>query len=325
MKKKFLFLLILAVLVGCAEAPLYKTTKSTTMMGTKIDITILNLDYDDAGTAIQAAFDEIKRIEDMMSNTLPESLVYELNDKGIVKDVPDEFFKMIRNSFKYGELSEGSFDITVQPILDLYTYTFGEEGRPPTDEEIKETKKLVNYNLITIRIRDIEFKKTGMSITLGGIAKGYAIDKAVEVLEEQGIKNALVNAGGDMRALGDKNGKPWSIALQNPRDKEDYITIIELNGNAVATSGDYERYYDDEKKFHHIVDPRTGFSATELISVTIVTDKAVDADALATSVFVLGKEDGLNLVENTKNTEALIITKDKEIIKSSGFDALTNI
>jgi FAD:protein FMN transferase len=319
MKKKFLFLLILAVLVGCAEAPLYKTTKSTTMMGTKIDITILNLDYDDAGTAIQAAFDEIKRIEDMMSNTLPESLVYELNDKGIVKDVPDEFFKMIRNSFKYGELSEGSFDITVQPILDLYTYTFGEEGRPPTDEEIKETKKLVNYNLITIRIRDIEFKKTGMSITLGGIAKGYAIDKAVEVLEEQGIKNALVNAGGDMRALGDKNGKPWSIALQNPRDKEDYITIIELNGNAVATSGDYERYYDDEKKFHHIVDPRTGKSATDTISVTIIAKTAEEADALATSVFVMGQYAGIELIENTEDVEGLIITADKDIVKSSGF------
>ncbi|MBU1704559.1 MAG: FAD:protein FMN transferase [Nanoarchaeota archaeon] len=317
--KKIICILCLVLLFGCAEAPLYKTTKTTTMMGTNIEVTVLNLDYDKAETAIQTAFDEIKRIEDMMSNTINGSLVYEINSNGLVENVPDEFFQMIKESLKYGDLSEGSFDITVQPILDLYTHTFSELGRPPTDEEVKEALELVNYNYIAIKQRDISFLKDGMSITLGGIAKGYAIDKAIEALEREGVEHALVNAGGDMRALGDKNGKPWSIALQNPRDKNDYITLIELNGSAVATSGDYERYYDDEMQFHHIVDPRTGLSATSLISVTIIADSAEEADALATSVFVMGASSGMELIESLDDVEGLIITKEKEIIKSSGF------
>ena len=207
----------------------------------------------------------------------------------------------------------------MQPILDLYTHTFQELNRSPTDNEIKETLKTVGYENIFIKNKYAELKPN-TKITLGGIAKGYIIDKAIEVLKNNNINHALVNAGGDMRAIGNKGKDNWQIALQNPRDKKDSITTIQLNNKAVATSGDYERYFDDNFKFHHIVDPRTGYSATELISVTILTDKAIDADALATSVFVLGKEKGLELIENLENTEGLIITSEKEIIKSSGFD-----
>jgi len=124
-----------------------------------------------------------------------------------------------------------------------------------------------------------------------------------------------------MRAIGNKGEENWQIALQNPRNKNEFLTVIPLNNTAVATSGDYERYFDDSKKFHHIVNPKTGYSALELMSVTIITEKAIDADALATSVFVMGKEKGLELIESLDNVEGLIITQEKEIIKSNGFSS----
>jgi thiamine biosynthesis lipoprotein len=227
--------------------------------------------------------------------------------------------KNIGAGIYYGELSNGSFDITVQPILDLYKYSFENFGRPPKEEDIKDTLDLVDYRYVLIKDDLIILRKEGMKVTLGGIAKGYAIDRAVDVLKRYEIKHALVNAGGDMRAIGSKGDEDWRIALQNPRNKDEYITIIPLDNKAVATSGDYERYYDENKSFHHIVDPRTGYSAAELISVTIVADKAMDADAIATSVYVLGKEKGMELIERLDGVEGLAITKDKEIVRSSGF------
>jgi len=154
---------------------------------------------------------------------------------------------------------------------------------------------------------------------LGGIAKGYAVDRAIEILKEKGIKNALVNAGGDMQTIGKKYGNmQWGIALANPRNTNEFITAFPISNKAIVTSGDYERFFDENKSFHHIVDPNTGYSATELISVTILADNAFDADAISTAVFVLGKEKGLDLIESLNNTEALIITNNKEIFTSSG-------
>jgi len=315
--KKFIILIITLLLIT-ACSPLKKTEQTKESMGTIVTITIYDEDTDKAEQAIDAAFKEIERIENILSSYIDTSEVYELNKNKEIQ-ASNELLYIIGKSLRYGDISKGAFDITVQPILDLYTYSFQELKRAPTDEEIKEIKKLIGYEKIFIKNNNIKLEKD-MKITLGGIAKGYIIDKAIEKLKKQNIQHALVNAGGDMRAIGNKGKQPWKIALQNPRNKLQRITIIPLNNTAVATSGDYERYYDKNKKFHHIVDPRTGYSATELISVTIIAETALEADALATSVFVLGKEQGLELVETLENTEALIITKNKEIIKSSGFE-----
>jgi thiamine biosynthesis lipoprotein len=214
-------------------------------------------------------------------------------------------------------ISNGSFDITVQPILDLYTETFQNEKRPPTEEEVKEAQKRIDYRQIILTENQISIGPD-QEITLGGIAKGYAVEKAVDILKSMGIKSALVNAGGNMRAIGKKpDDLPWNIALKNPRNETEYLTMVYLDNNAIATSGDYERYFNENKTFHHIINPKTGYSATELISTTIVTENAFDADALSTTVFVLGKEKGLQLCESLENTSCLIITRNREIIKSS--------
>jgi len=315
--KKFIILILLLLLVTSCTS-LKKTEQTKELMGTIVTITIYHEDKEKAEQAIEAAFKEIQRIENILSNYINTSEVSILNKNKKIDKASNELIYILGKSLRYGDLSRGAFDITVQPILDLYTHSFQELKRPPTEGEVKETLKLVGYEKIFIKNRHVEFK-ANMKITLGGIAKGYIIDKAIETLEKQKIKHALINAGGDMRAIGNKGDKDWSIVLQNPRKKYQHIAVIPLNNKAVATSGDYERFFDENKKFHHIVDPRTGYSATELISVTIIANKAIDADALATSVFVLGKEKGLELIESLDNIEGLIITSEKEIVKSDGF------
>ena len=289
-------------------------------MGTTVTITVYNDEKKEAKKVIELAFNEIKRIDNLLSNYKEDSEVSLLNKNSFIEDMSNDLLYNVKKALRYSELSEGAFDITVQPILNLYTDSFENKKRAPTDEEIKETLKLVDFENVVIEFKKIYFKEKGMKITLGGITKGYVIDKAINVLEKNNIKHALVNAGGDLRAIGNKGRENWNIALSNPRNKNERIALIELNNNSVATSGDYERYYDEDKKFHHIVNPKTGYSADELISVTIIAYKAIDADALATSVFVLGKEQGLELIEKLDNVEGLIITKEKEIVKSSGFD-----
>jgi len=322
MKKLILILLLTLFLTSCNH--IYnspdKTEETKELMGTIVTITVYDENKEAANKAIEQAFKEIERIENILSSYIETSEVSILNKNKELNQASNELIYTIGKTLRYGDLSKGAFDITVQPILDLYKYSFEELKRPPTEEEIKQTLKQVGYENIYIKNNNIRFTNQKTKITLGGIAKGYIIDKAIEKLQNNNIQHALINAGGDMRAIGKKPNDNWNIALQNPRKKHEHIAIIPLNNKAVATSGDYERYFDDSKEFHHIVDPRTGYSATELISVTIITGKALDADALATSVFVLGKEEGLKLIENTPDTEALIITKDREIIKSSNFD-----
>ncbi|MBW2975788.1 FAD:protein FMN transferase [Candidatus Woesearchaeota archaeon] len=318
MRKITILLLLLVLLTACATSR--KTEQTKELMGTVVTITIYHEDMQTAENAIEDAFTEMERVEGLLSSTENTSQLYILNKYGEVGLASPELIYVLSKSLKYGDISEGAFDVTVQPILDLYTHTFTDLGRAPAEQEIKEKLGLVSYEDVFIKKRHIGFTKPGMKITLGGIAKGYIIDRAISVLEEHNISHAIVNAGGDIRVLGNKGRNDWQIALQNPRKKSEHITVISLNNNAVATSGDYERFFDPDKKFHHIVDPRTGYSATELISVTIITGNAIDADALSTAVFVLGKARGMGLIESLDNVEGLIITSDKEILKSSGFE-----
>ena len=316
--RKILLICLVLLLCSCSVS-LFKIEDTKELMGTFVTITIYDLDNGRANSAMGKAFEEIERIDKLMSTYDNSSEVFMLNKKGFLQDASDELVYVIEKSLYYGNLSGGAFDITVKPILELYTKSFSELKRPPTGSEINATLGLIDYDNVIIREKTIAFKDGKMGITLGGIAKGYAIDRAIEVLMQEGIEHALVNAGGDMRAIGSKGNEDWKIALQNPRDENEHITIIPLAGKSVTTSGDYERYFDEGKKFHHIVNPLTGYSATELISVTIIADEAIDADAIATSVFVLGADEGLELVESLDNVEGLLITSEREIMKSSGF------
>ena len=310
-----LSIVLLLLLCSCSNVSEYSETRE--LMGTFVEITVIESNSTKARNAMTKAFSEISRVEQIFSNYINTSAVSVLNKKGEVK-ANEEFNSVLLRSLYYSDMSSGAFDITVQPVLSLFTRTYTVEKRPPTSEELEAACALVGYDKIVVS-GDLVMIDEGMEITLGGIAKGYAVDRAIAVLQEEGISNALVNAGGDMRAIGSKRGSPWIIALQNPRDRSDYITIIELEDKAIATSGDYERYFVPNKTVHHILDPKTCKSAEQLISVTIIADDATTADALSTTVYVLGPDEGISLVEELESVEALIIDEERRIIKSSGF------
>ncbi len=310
--------LVIVVLVFLTEArdarPAARATRLA--MGTTVTITALHHGERQAGRAIEAAFAEIERIEAALSIYRDSSEVNRLMRSRSIEAGPD-LLTVVRAAQLYHDLSGGAFDITVEPVLEVYDRAFDRRERPPAAAEIDSARSLVGFERLSLSGNTITLAE-GTRIDLGGIAKGYIIDRAVETLRRRGIRNGLVNAGGDIRAFGRNNGEPWRIALQNPRDPSDYLAVIEVADRSVTTSGDYERYFDPDREYHHIIDPRTGRSATALMSVTIIAPRAMEADALATSVFVLGPRDGLELVERLEGIEALLITREREIILSPG-------
>jgi thiamine biosynthesis lipoprotein len=231
--------------------------------------------------------------------------------------ISPETIQVIKKAQQISELSEGGFDITVAPITELWRKA-REKKIPPSAEEVKEKLGLVNFKNIELnREGKVYLKKKGMAIDLGGIAKGYAVDRAFDVLRSLGYKNLIVNAGGDLRAGGLKNNQPWSIGIQNPREPKKILTRIPVSDMAVATSGDYERFLIYEgKRYHHIFNPRDGFPAEGCQSVTIVTKDGMTADGLATAVFVLGPEKGYSLCQKLDGVECLIVDKDGKMIIS---------
>jgi FAD:protein FMN transferase len=315
-------LLIIAVLISVttvwADHSAQKISRTEELMDTFFTITVYFDNDERSEKAISEAFNEMKKIESELSIYHNDSEISKLNREKVIKHPSDDLKINIERALYYSSVSNGAFDITVQPILDLYKRSFSEKNSAPSSEEINRELKKVDYKRIIIKGQEIKIGDD-QRITLGGIAKGYAVEKAFEILKRYNITMALIDAGGNMRALGKKPEGFWNVALEDPRDSNNYITIIPLENNAVSTSGDYERYFDDKMEYHHIINPKTGYSSTELISVTVVTDNAFDADALSTAVFVLGKERGMNLIESLPGVEGIIITREKEILRSSGF------
>lgn len=317
---KMIFVLSFLVLASCAEVDgdIREFEQSRVAMDTYVTITLYAQSQSEAQRAFETAFDKIYEIEEIFNIYDENSQASILNEEGKVVNASDEFIFLNKRAKHYSNITQGYFDITVQPMLDLYDESFSERGRPPTDEEIKETLELVNHSLIEINGRNVTLQEDSAKVTYGAIAKGYAVDKAVEELKELGIESALVSAGGDMYALGEKKEGDWRVAVNDPDGG--YLMNFTLKDEAVATSGDYERYFDEDKDFHHIVNPKTGYSANKTISATITAPNATIADPLATGVFALGPEDGLNLIEKLDKTEAMVIGRDRNINASSGFE-----
>ncbi|WP_048124551.1 FAD:protein FMN transferase [Methanosarcina lacustris] len=329
-KYKILFalLVLLSTLVsGCVksepgedrELQEFQQTKST--MDTTVTIAVYASNESEASKAIDDAFSEIYKIDALMSPSKADSQLNILNTRGEVANADPAFIYVLEHSKYCSGKSGGAFDITIQPVLDLWKSKFLPEGsqKPPTADELNETLKLVNYSEISTENGNVSLKP-GMKVALGGIAKGYAVDKAIESLKENGIENAFVNAGGDGRYIGQKpNGTSWIVGLQNPDRSEQYVTAIEARDIAVATSGNYERYFNESARVSHISDPRTGYPSKGIISSTVIAKNAIDADAFATAVFVLGEKEGLEMIENLDGIECLIITEDHRLVYSSGF------
>jgi len=290
-------------------------------MGTVIEITLIADDEEAANKASLQAFQEIKRIETLMSPWLDSSDVTRINrsaGKERVKVSP-ETFEVIQKAQEISKLSEGGFDITIGPLTELWRKA-REKKIPPSIEDVKEKLGLVNFKNIEMDQEGKVFlKKKGMAIDLGGIAKGYAVDRAFELVKSLGYKNLIINAGGDLRVGGTKNKQPWSIGIQNPRESQKILARISVSDMAVATSGDYEKYFIYQgKRYHHIFNPKDGFPTDDCQSVTIITKDCITADGLATAVFVLGAKKGYSLCQKLDGVKCMIVDKEGKIIFSPG-------
>lgn len=299
----------------------FKVSRTQLLIGTVVNITLVDESKERADIAAEKAFDEIKRLENILTRFKTESAVGQLNQEGLIRDVPPELKEMVQESLRFFLITKGAFDVTVKPVLDLYEAKF-KQGLEPTEEEISRVLKRVGSEFIKVDGKGISFERQGMGITLDGIAKGYIVDKASQALEREGIKNYLINAGGDIKVKGErKEGGPWKIAIQDPQKSGHYPDIIRLMEGAIATSGNYEVYFDNEKLFHHIVNPSSGRSPVDLTSVSVVAKDTKEADALSTALYVMGPTESLGFA-SSYGCECLLITKDGRLIESKGWRAL---
>ena len=235
--------------------------------------------------------------------------------------LPPEVAQVLASSLHYHQLTAGYFDITVKPVVDLFQQKLGGEKKVlPTEAEIKDLLKLVDARNIVFKDKSVSFKTEGMGITLDGIAVGFIVDRVSELLLSRGIKNHLINASGDIRTRGSKeDGKSWTVAIQDPWKRKTYPDVVHMGDGAISTSGNYEIYYDEEKMFHHIVNPKTGVSPDQVTSGTILANTTMEADALATSVCVMTPSQGTEFVNRLAACESLVIGKDGALWKSKGW------
>ncbi len=307
-----------------ADAELKTIKQIRFLMGTRVEITAQGADAKRLNRAVNMAFAEIKRIEEMMSEWEDGSELSRINrnaGKKAIK-VSQEILEIITQSIKFSQISRGAFDISWAVLAELWDFS-REEPIIPQKEKVAEALKLVDYqNIVVDRESSTVFLQVkGMRIGLGGIAKGYAVDRAIHALQQEGVKDAIVNAGGDLRVIGKKDGQPWRVGVQDPRGKGNLLGVLEITDTSFASSGDYERYFiKDGIRYHHLLNPKTGFPAQGCRSVTIICASALQADALSTAVFVLGPVAGLKLIEGLPGVEALIIDQEGRIIMSAGME-----
>jgi len=299
---------------------LWKVTRTRLAMGTFCAITVMHGSRAEADDVIGKAFEEMDRVSRLFNRYESGSLVAVLNREGLLSHAPREVAEVIGRSFYFHEASGGAFDITVKPLVDLYKAHFEAHDTPPSEAQVARVLDLVDASGVHFEGQTIRLAREGMGITLDGIAKGYVIDCGSRVMKEHGIEHVLVNAGGDIRAIGGrKTNIPWKVAVQHPEKTSPYADTLTMTDGAIATSGNYELYFDHDKLYHHIVDPKTGRSPLESTSVTVMTQNAMDADALSTSVFVLGPPAGKGFIETVANTECLILDSSQQKMMSKGW------
>ncbi|EGJ51584.1 FAD:protein FMN transferase [Desulfocurvibacter africanus] len=283
----------------------YKVSENRFLLGTFVAITAVHESRQAAENAIGLAFAEIERLSAIFDLHDASTPLAHLNATGRLSDVEPEFFAVMREAIGFNRLSSGAFDATVLPVVQTLKSS---GGMHISEKELREALELVDSSAIRLSRSEVHFGKQGMGVTLDGIAKGFIVDRASDVLAANGVANHLINAGGDIRARGARSvGQPWTVAIEDPAKKGDYPAILELKDAAVATSGGYEVFYDAERKHHHVVDPKTAHSPTKSVSVSVTAQTVMAADALSTSVFVMAPKAGLNFIDTLSASECLIV------------------
>jgi len=292
-------------------------------MGTEVSVYLWHDNPETARDAVDAIFAEVARLDRLMSTYIEDSRMSEINRDAAERPVQagEELYRLIERSLDIGVLTHGAFDITYDSVGQHYDFR---AGIHPDQQTIASELPLIDYRLVELvpESQSVHFGRPGVRINLGGIAKGYAVERGVEIARRYGVVNARVTAGGDTRLLGDRRGAPWMVGVQNPRDASAVAVTIPLENEAISTSGDYERFFEEGgARYHHIIVPSTGESAGEVRSVTIIGPDAVMTDAMSTSVFVMGVDQGLRLIATLPDYEGIVIDAKGEMFYSSGLQA----
>jgi thiamine biosynthesis lipoprotein len=290
------------------------------IMGTAIQVELWSDDPARAEAGLQAVIDEMHRIDRAMSPHKPDSELSRINRDAGSRPVAlsAEMFGLLSRANDFSALSNGAFDITFAGAGQLYDYR---ERVRPSDAALARACAAIDYRQLILdpTDRSVRFGLAGMRIDLGGFAKGHAVDRGAALLRRLGIMNAIVTAGGDSHVLGDRRGRPWTVAIRDPRRAGEVVAVLPLEDVAISTSGDYERFFDDgDERCHHVIDPRTGKSPRSVHSVTILADDGLTTEALSKSVFVMGVTDGLRLVESQPGVDAVVVDAQGALHYSSG-------
>lgn len=312
---------VLAAIPGFSaslEAAWLEDTRA--LMGTEVRVRLWHDDDATGKRALDAAFAEISRIERLMSTYLEDSRISEINRDAASRpvDAGKELFELIERALDVSVLTRGAFDITYDSAGQLYDFR---EGVRPDESTLQAALPAINYRLVKATRRDhsIRYLRDGVRINLGGIAKGYAVERAIELLRKHGISNAIASAGGDSRLLGDRRGQPWIVGVRDPREDGRVSLRIPLEDEAISTSGDYERFFiEGDTRYHHILVPATGQPASSLRSATVIGPDGVLTDALSTSVFVMGVDQGMRLIAALPDYEAVVIDAVGQVFYSDG-------
>lgn len=327
-RRRFLFTLggagglaALGALPAWPSRELRKAERRSRALGAEVSITALHEDPRQAEGAIDDAFAELEWIEEVMSLYRPNSQLSRLNRYGLLENPHPYLVEVLRAGADMSRASDGAFDVTVQPLWSLYSEA-KKNGRLPGPAAIDEATRCVDWRRVEISPERIRLG-AGMAITLNGIAQGFAADRVRAALQARGVRHALVDTG-EFGVLGRKaDGTPWTLGIQHPRRPDAYVALARLEERFLSTSGDYATTFSEDFRHHHIFDPRTGLSPTELSSVSVAARTGMESDALTKVVFVLGVEKGLERLRATPGADALVVFKDGRVLATDGFPRLT--
>lgn len=302
------------------RARLHRVSVTRTRLGTAVNITVIHPDSARAHALVDGAFAEFERLEGIFSRYRAGTAVARLNAEGVLHDAPSELLHVMGRALDYARATDGAFDVTVAPVLNLYVSRFAASDVGPTDDEVAAALALVGWRGVRVEGGTIALEKPGMAVTMDGIAKGFIVDQAVAHLMGAGAERVIVEAGGDMGAAGAERD-PWQVSVQDPHDLGASLGVLELRGEALASSGDYMQYFTPDRRLNHIIDPRTGRSPERSAGTTVRHRTAMDADATSTSVFVLGPVEGIAFLDRTEGAEGMLVTKSGEKVTSKSFGA----
>ncbi|MEW6196552.1 MAG: FAD:protein FMN transferase [Bacteroidota bacterium] len=314
MHKYFIYILLLLLTLSCSNEKVFKRT--TISMGSTVEIQVRGINDVTASRAITAAFEEVKRLDTLFSTYMTGNPMWMMNNTDADEIiVNNEMFVMLKRCDELWKITDGAFDPAIGNLIDIIGF---EKGLPklPTDKQIKDALKIIGWKNVRLKEGNILIKPKQVKLSFNAVVPGYAADKAANLLSNFGIKEYLINVGGEIFTRGNN----WKIGIQHPRKENELLGAINANGMGISTSGDYEQYFKkDGRRYSHLLNPLTGYPADECEAVTIIAKEALLADALSTGVFILGPKKGMELIEKLENVEGIIIDTTGTIHESSGF------